>query len=312
MSRISHPKRKIEDTIWAASKRLQNYRSRRRRRKYKKSAGGASEKTETESVKNQMFDSADASDIFLENFDVMCDKKDDEDEEDVELQQILFFSAQFHSGKNLNLGLCSKVQGKQVINTRYSVIYGSISTVNSIREKGESSCTYCEICDDAKPPNTLIRGSSCRHYYCEECIRNYIGEKIDEDIKELKCPVSSCKRILDIESLMPKDFLDRVKDAIRETEVLASPLVIECPFLDCTGVLIDDKKRFLIRACPKCWRIFCVMCRDSWHMGMSCVDYKLQLNNIDRQLSLFLWGLRDDDDEEDDTGKGNSLIKIFL
>lgn len=137
---------------------------------------------------------------------------------------------------------------------------------------------------------------------------------MDEDIKEVKCPVSSCKRILDIESLMPGDFLNRVEDAIRETEVLASPLVIECPFLDCTGVLIDDKKKFLIRACPKCWRIFCVRCRDSWHMGMSCVAYKLHLNNINRQLSLFLWRLRDndDDEEEDDSGKGNSLVKILL
>ncbi|XP_060203100.1 uncharacterized protein LOC132631546 [Lycium barbarum] len=237
MSQFSHLKRKLGNTNWS-----KNSRSRRRRRKFQKPAGA---RKESDSLKDDNNNNNNIASVTY-----------DEDEDDIDLQQILFYSAQFHSGKKL--GPCSdKAAGKKVLEPQYSVIYGSISKVNSIHERGESSCTYCEICGDAKPPNTLIQGSSCRHYYCKECIRNYIAEKIDEDINEVKCPVKNCKRILDVESLMPKDFLVRVEDAIRETEVLASPCVIECPFLDCIGELVDDKKGFLIRACPECRRIFC-------------------------------------------------------
>lgn len=232
---LQQPKRKTENE---SSRMSKNLRSRQ---------GGAGE-IEMETMEFQIFDS--------------------DEETDIQLQQILFYSAQFHSGKKLESG-SNQAAGKKVLEMCYS-----ISKVNSILEKGDFSCTCCVICDDAKPPNTLKRGSSCLHYYCEECIRVYIGKKINENINQVKCPVSNCENILDLKSLMPKDFLVRVEDAIREAQVLASPQEIGCPFGDCKGKLVDDKKRFLIRACPECWRIFCVMCRGSWHAGMTCDAYR--------------------------------------
>ncbi|MCD7460635.1 RING finger protein [Datura stramonium] len=185
------------------------------------------------------------------------------EETDIQLQQVLF-----NSGKKLE-SRSNEAAGKKVQETPYE-----ISKMNNILQKGESSCAYCVICDDAKPPNMLKRGSSCLHYYCEECIRIYIGKKINENVYQVKCPVSNCKNFLDLISLMPMDFLVRADDAALETEVLASPQEIGCPFGDCTGKLVDDKKGFLIRACPQCWRIFCVVCREAWHVGMTCDAYR--------------------------------------
>ncbi|WMV32351.1 hypothetical protein MTR67_025736 [Solanum verrucosum] len=132
----------------------------------------------------------------------------------------------------------------------------------------------------------MMQSTSCNHRYCEECIQNYIGKKINKDIHEIiskKCPASDCNGILDIDSIMPVDFLMRVRDAIRLTEVLATPIVIDCPFMDCMGTLVDDLRECPIRACLECWRLFFVNCK-CLHLGMTCENYQ-----ISRQLNLLYW-----------------------
>ncbi|KAG5598767.1 hypothetical protein H5410_030137 [Solanum commersonii] len=99
----------------------------------------------------------------------------------------------------------------------------------------------------------------------------------------MKHPTFDCNGILDINSIMSVDFLMRVRDAIRLTDVLASPIVIDCPFIDCMGTLVDDLREFLIRACRECWKIFCVNCK-CLHLGMTCENYQFS-----RQLNLLQW-----------------------
>ncbi|PHT60776.1 hypothetical protein T459_15834 [Capsicum annuum] len=186
--------------------------------------------------RNEETDSQLIFDINKNEEDIM------DDNDDMQLQQILFYSAQFHSGKNL-----------------------------------ESSSSNAA---DVFPPNTLIQGNSCQHLYCIECIQKYIAKKINDDIHEVKCPIVNCKRTVDLELLLPYDVLDRVENANREAKVLASSYIMDCPFEDCTGNLVDDGKGYLIRACPNCWRIFCVRCRAAWHCGITCEACKHMLNQI--------------------------------
>ncbi|KAG5598754.1 hypothetical protein H5410_030124 [Solanum commersonii] len=54
-------------------------------------------------------------------------------------------------------------------------------------------------------------------------------------------------------------------------EVQASPIVIDFPFMDCMGTLVDDLREYPIRACPECWRFFCVNCKFL-HLGMTLKD----------------------------------------
>ncbi|XP_047261857.1 E3 ubiquitin-protein ligase RNF144B-like, partial [Capsicum annuum] len=118
-------------------------------------------------------------------------------------------------------------------------------------------------------------GNSCQNLYCKECIQKYIAKKINYDIHEVKCPIVNCKGTVDLELLLPYDVLDRVENANREAKVLALIYI-----MDCTGKLVDDGKGYLIRACPNCWRIFCVRCRAAWHCGITCEAYKHMLNQI--------------------------------
>ncbi|WMV32352.1 hypothetical protein MTR67_025737 [Solanum verrucosum] len=97
-------------------------------------------------------------------------------------------------------------------------------------------------------------------------------------------------------------------------EVLASPIVIDYPFMDCMGTLVDDLREYPIRACPECCRLFCVNCK-CLHLGMTCENYQFS-----RQLNLFSWKHHyggyhdeleedeeekeeDEDDDDDDEGE---------
>ncbi|PHT44416.1 hypothetical protein CQW23_13574 [Capsicum baccatum] len=195
----------------------------------------------------QIFNRNEETDSQL-SFDINKNENEDDimdDNDDIQLQQILFYSAQFHLGKNLESS-SSNVAGKKIVELPHSFFYGSIGKLNSIRVEGESSCTYCDICEDVFPPNTLIQGNSCQHLYCVECIQKYIAKKINDDIHEVKCPIVNCKRTVDLELLLPYDVLDRVENANREAKVLASSYIMDCPYEDCTGNLVDDGKGYLI------------------------------------------------------------------
>uniref|UniRef100_A0A3Q7J9M0 RING-type domain-containing protein n=1 Tax=Solanum lycopersicum TaxID=4081 RepID=A0A3Q7J9M0_SOLLC len=179
-------------------------------------------------------------------------------DDDIELQNILFYSAQFHSGKNLESSSNYDV-GKKPIEIKYFVVQDSLNLKNSITQEGESSCTFCEICEDVfSLSNIMMWGTNCNHYYCEECIHNYIGKNVDEVIHEvaIRCPTSDCKEILDINLIMSVDFLIRVRDVSRLIKILAFSQFIDCPYMDCMGKLIDDQQGYPIRACPKCWKLF--------------------------------------------------------
>lgn len=112
----------------------------------------------------------------------------------------------------------------------------------------------------------------------------YIGKKINEDIQEVsrKCHAFVCEEILDIGSIMPIDFLIQVRDANWPTKVPTSPLIIDCPFMDCMCKLIDDHQKYPIRACLECWKLLDVNCKCS-HFGMTYENYQFSI------LAATLW-----------------------
>ncbi|OIT22407.1 hypothetical protein A4A49_38871 [Nicotiana attenuata] len=158
------------------------------------------------------------------------------DDDDIQLQEILLNSAQTYNSsvdEKLEFDFANKtnldddVKKKGVDVSSCLIRTNGINKWNSKYERGETSCIFCTICNDVKPVNSVMRrGKSCEHSYCEECIRNYVVERIKDNITEVKCPVSNCKEILEInESLMPADeyyLIDRWSDAVREARVLAS------------------------------------------------------------------------------------------
>uniref|UniRef100_M1DVY1 Uncharacterized protein n=1 Tax=Solanum tuberosum TaxID=4113 RepID=M1DVY1_SOLTU len=79
------------------------------------------------------------------------------------------------------------------------------------------------------------------NYVVTAIIKNKnINESGDNDIELQQILFYSAQFHSDIDSIMRVDFLMRVRDAIQLMEVPASPIVIDCPFMDCMGTLVDD------------------------------------------------------------------------
>lgn len=110
----------------------------------------------------------------------------------------------------------------------------------STYDKGEPSCVFCTICNELKSVNN---DASRGHVYCEDCILNYVCERIKETLAQVKCPVSDCiDQILIDEYFVPPEFMDQWMDTVREAEALYSCEIIECPYMGCEGYLIDDEE----------------------------------------------------------------------
>ncbi|WMV34975.1 hypothetical protein MTR67_028360 [Solanum verrucosum] len=232
--------------------------------------------------------SDDDSPMQLHDFNNSSDD-DDDDDSDIQLQQVLFYLAKSKSNPNPN-----DVKKKGIDYSCSFVETDGIDLRNCNYEKGGPSCVYCTICNEPTPANAddTMCGPNCEHVYCKECIANYARENIKETLTQVKCPVSDCKGYMLInENSVPPEFINQWRDTVREAKALYSCKIIECPFLGCSGYLIDDHKGFLIRTCPKCWTLFCVMCRDYWHKGMDCrTNYQWK-----RKIRSLVGAKKDDD-----------------
>lgn len=147
---------------------------------------------------------------------------------------------------------------------------------NSKHTFGEASSASCDVCMAVFSISDFIRGPSCNHRYCEDCIETYLLKEIQEDAMNVTCPESKCKEVLKLNfcrRFIPEQVFDRWKSEVD----LASSFgrrKIQCPNIDCEEEFMDDGKGYNIRACPKCWNLICMPCgRVEWHMEEDCETF---------------------------------------
>ncbi|KAM7476131.1 hypothetical protein LguiB_023374 [Lonicera macranthoides] len=258
-------------------------------------------------------------------------RMEEEEEEELRLQKALLYSLpSMKSSPTLKALEKEEVDYKKKgIVTSYPLNYHTCFQYGAspcTREFGECSHSVCVICADTISSGLMIRINKCNHYVCEDCMAIYVGKKLQENITEIKCPESKCKVALDckiFEHLIPKEVLDRRQNAAWETCALAVPRFIQCPFRDCSALFRDDLKGYLIRACPKCWKLYCRRCMDSCHLGINCYlsqTLKRRAEAQRRQLMRPQSIVYIDDDDDDDviklhkkersSGPGPTLITI--
>lgn len=149
---------------------------------------------------------------------------------------------------------------------------------SAIREAGQSSASFCDICMDTKPAGEMfINSGTCAHSFCKECISKYIAAKTQENIAMVKCPDVKCKGVIGPElchSILPKEVLERWENALCESLILGSQKYY-CPFKDCQAMLVDDGEEVVtVSECPNCRRLFCAQCKVVWHSGMDCREFR--------------------------------------
>ncbi|KAK3025151.1 hypothetical protein RJ639_043933 [Escallonia herrerae] len=212
------------------------------------------------------------------------------DDNDVELQHALYSSVLVANDSvhfmSDDENEASKTQegrkrnGKEIYSSVKHVRANSFGGIwRASYEEGQCSYDICEICNDKTPKGVAVISHKCGHMFCKDCVAAYIAKKAHENIASVNCPGSKCSlefRPGDCSSVMPCEVLDRWERALCEARVLASPKMLRCPFKDCLATFVDDERGFLIRACPICWKIFCMKCRVSWHFGESCAQYRRQ------------------------------------
>ncbi|PHU15057.1 hypothetical protein BC332_16262 [Capsicum chinense] len=122
-------------------------------------------------------------------------------------------------------------------------------------------------------------------------------ESVDDDDMQLQEAIFNSVQKLEFDFPMVKDVKKKGIDT-------------SCRLVRINGKIgkLTDDKRGLIRACPKCWRVFCVKCKVEWHLGLECETY--QLKRKLRPLPMVYIMTRKDDDEEGDDQPGN--IKVLL
>ncbi|XP_021768163.1 uncharacterized protein LOC110732518 [Chenopodium quinoa] len=57
----------------------------------------------------------------------------------------------------------------------------------------------CDICADSKPQQESFWIKGCSHYYCVDCMRNYVDSKLEGGVSQIDCPVPKCSGTLNPE-----------------------------------------------------------------------------------------------------------------
>ncbi|WCJ42877.1 RING/U-box superfamily protein [Euphorbia peplus] len=168
------------------------------------------------------------------------------------------------------------------------------------RENGQSSKSnaadqpdfLCEICFDPKPKDESFSINGCSHSYCKDCMANYVGSKLQDNISQISCPVPKCSGSLepyDCRSILPPEVFDRWGNALCEALILGSQKFY-CPYKDCSVMLVDDGSVVVRESeCPNCRRMFCAQCKVPWHGEIECVEFqKLHKDEREREDIMLM------------------------
>jgi len=161
-------------------------------------------------------------------------------------------------------------------------------------EKGESSSKpnpnpnevpfFCEICTENKTTKEAFFITGCNHVYCSHCVVLYVRSKIEENVINVRCPVSGCSGLLEAEecrTILPVEVFDRWGKALCEALFDVNEKFY-CPFPDCSALMINDGSEAVLQSeCPNCRRLFCAQCKVPWHDGIECSEFQ-KLNADER------------------------------
>jgi len=156
-------------------------------------------------------------------------------------------------------------------------------------EKGESSSKpnpnpnkvtfFCEICTETKTTKEAFFITGCNHVYCSDCVVFYIRSKIEENVINVRCPVSGCSGLLEAEecrAILSVDVFDRWGKALCEALFDVNEKFY-CLFPDCYALLINDGSEAILQSeCPNSKRLFCAQCKVLWHEGIECSEFEKQ------------------------------------
>ena len=142
------------------------------------------------------------------------------------------------------------------------------------KEKNEMN-KKCLICEEKLTEEELNNNFiECFHSFCDDCLFNYLKEKIDRnDVEKIKCPEKNCNHYLYTEFIENKlindiSLLEKYKKFYKRKQLLYDPNIQLCPFPDCESYAEKGKNKFV--ACKENNHKFCIDCLKDWHENKKC------------------------------------------
>lgn len=79
-------------------------------------------------------------------------------------------------------------------------------------EINNASTFICEFCVVPVGLEDSFNVKGCSHFYCQQCIVNFVVSKLQENVTSIECPEPGCQEVLDPEChrpILPNDAFDR-------------------------------------------------------------------------------------------------------
>lgn len=135
----------------------------------------------------------------------------------------------------------------------------------------------CSVCFEVKDGGRFVR-FECGHAFCAECARALVTSHIDCGSVHVKCPDTSCRKLLEpqeIKKILDDDALfDTWNELSFKHGIASHPEYSFCP--RCGGIAVEDAEENSAD-CGVCFYVFCTLCQESRHPGVECVSQETKL-----------------------------------
>lgn len=180
---------------------------------------------------------------------------------------------------------CRPILPNEVFDSWMNALCDQIEQSSYGGESSNSSTTFkCDFCVEEKHLSDSFNVKDCSHFYCHQCIVNFVVSKLEDNVTSIVCPEPGCRGVLDLQycqPILPKDVFDRWGKALCENVILGSESndkYYYCPFKDCSALLVldnpVDEYHVFSSKCPHCKRLVCLKCKVPWHTEFDCDKFQ--------------------------------------
>lgn len=151
----------------------------------------------------------------------------------------------------------------------------------------------CSICFE-KTGDVFTPKHGCKAYFCKECYKGWMESAIRDTATTVICPNGKCKQTLDNDSEVLPFVGEKERELLlknmNDVFLANIPGFMFCSTKNCqNGFIANPDDSFV--TCPKCEKRSCVSCKNEYHVGLTCEQYKAFLASKDdgfRQSEEFL------------------------
>lgn len=153
------------------------------------------------------------------------------------------------------------------------------------KPKSDLETFYCKIClcEYSAKKGQMLETCACK--FCKECLQQYLLHSINNgSVLKIPCPDALCPNSGQIRkkevALLVNDKLFQKYIALRKKkEIAVDKTKAFCPIAGCDGVCSGVPGTEQPAVCKECGYSFCFDCKESWHMNMTCEEYRATISD---------------------------------